>query len=78
MTIYYQRPLNRKELAIHDNKPEVSSAERFNIKSPMYDSELYDKINLRRMTKQFNHTDKLKHLNLVINNAITTKRPLFN
>ena len=78
MTTYYQRPLNRKELAIHDNKPEVLSSERFNIKSPMFDSELYDKISLSRMTKQFKHSNRLKHLNLVINNAITTRRPLFN
>ena len=79
MRNYYQKPLNKQELAIHDNKEELIYANTFNIKSPMFKSELYDKINLKRMSRQFKHKMDLKtKRSLVINNAVNLHKPLFN
>ena len=78
MTNYYQKPLTKEELKQYDNRTDVQYADTFNIKSPIFKSELYDKINLRRMSRQLKHTDNLRKYNLVINNAVETKKPLFN
>ena len=78
MSNYYQQPLNKEQLNQYDNRTDVQYADTFNIKSPMFKSELYDKINLRRMSRQLKHTDNLRKYNLVINNAVETKKPLFN
>ena len=78
MTNYYQQPLSKEELKQYDNRTDVQYADTFNIKSPIFKSELYDKINLRRMSRQLKHTDNLRKYNLVINNAVETKKPLFN
>ena len=78
MPNYYQQPLNKEQLNQYDNRTDVQYADTFNIKSPMFKSELYDKINLRRMSRQLKHTENLRKYNLVINNAVETKKPLFN
>ena len=78
MSNYYQQPLNKEQLNQYDNRTDVQYADTFNIKSPIFKSELYDKINLRRMSRQLKHTDNLRKYNLVINNAVETKKPLFN
>jgi len=78
MSNYYQQPLNKEQLNQYDNRTDVQYADTFNIKSPIFKSELYDKINLRRMSRQLKHTENLRKYNLVINNAVETKKPLFN
>jgi len=78
MSNYYQKPLTKEELKQYDNRTDIQYANTFNIKSPMFKSELYDKINLRRMSKQLKHTDRLRKFSLVINNAVDSNKPLFN
>jgi hypothetical protein len=79
MTNYYQQPLTKEELKQYDNRTEIQYANTFNIKSPMFKSELYDKINLKRMSRQFKHKMDLKtKRSLVINNAVNLHKPLFN
>ena len=78
MTNYYQQPLTKEELKQYDNRTDIQYANTFNIKSPMFKSELYDKINLKRMSRKFKHTDRLRKYSLVINNAVESNKPLFN
>jgi len=78
MTNYYQQPLTKEELKQYDNRTDVQYANTFNIKSPMFKSELYDMINLKRMSRKFKHTERLRKFNLTINNAVDSNKPLFN
>ena len=78
MTNYYQQPLTKDELKQYDNRTDVQYANTFNIKSPMFKSELYDMINLKRMSRKFKHTERLRKFNLTINNAVDSNKPLFN
>ena len=74
----YQEPLNKEELNEYDNRTDIKYANTFNIKSSMFKSELFDKVNLRRMSRKFKHTERLRKFNLVINNDVNSQRPIFN